>query len=156
MRHGLASTVALAAMALAQAAMAETFLTCRFPNGGQLRVVVEERGLAVERPGQTAWLESEELGARRDPLAAGFGFPLPGEGWRGVPAHDHFALSLSRVTGEARLLFSRRPDPAQVEACRAAAAARPADQPPSMPVPCEVPVAAGTLAGTCEVQRLKF
>src|SRR5687767_8186945 len=123
MRHGLASTVALALAALAftQAATAETFLTCRFPNGGQLRVVVEERSLAVERPGQTAWLESEEMGARRDPLAAGFGSPLPGEGWRGVPAHDRFALSLSRVTGEARLLFSRRPDPAQVEACRAAA-----------------------------------
>jgi hypothetical protein len=158
MRHGPARTaaLALAALALPGPAPAETFLACRFPNGGQLRVVVEEHGLAVELPGQTAWMESEEMGARRDPLVAGFGAPLPGDGWRGVPAHDRFTLSLSRMTGEARLLFARRPDPAQVETCRAAAAARPADQPLSMPVPCEVPIAAGSLAGTCEVQRLKF
>ena len=161
MRHGTARTaaLALAALALAWPAAAETFLTCRFRNGGQLRVLVEERGFAIELPGQTAWMESEEMGARRDPLVAGFGAPLPDEGWRGVPAHDRFALSLSRVTGEARLLFSRRADAARVEACRAATApalAGPGDQPPTPPAPCDLPVAAGTLAGTCEVQRLKF
>jgi hypothetical protein len=161
MRHGPARTAALAltALLLAGPAPAETFLTCRFPNGGQLRVVIEEQGLAVELPGQTAWMGSEEMGGRRDPLVAGFGAPLPGDGWRGVPAHDRFALSLSRVTGEARLLFSRRPDAARVEACRAAAAppaAGAGDQPPTPPVPCDLPLAAGSLAGTCEVQRLKF
>ncbi len=165
MRHRPARTVALAstalalALALARPAAAETFLTCRFPNGGQLRVVVEERGFAIELPGQTAWMESEGMGARRDPLIAGFGTPLPGEGWRGVPAHDRFTLSLSRMTGEARLLFSRRPDAARVEACRAEAApalAGPGDQPPTPPAPCDLPVAAGSIAGTCEVQRPKF
>jgi hypothetical protein len=62
------------------------------------------------------------------------------------------------MTGEARLLFSRRPDVARVEACRAAAPALagPGDQPPTPPAPCDLPVAAGSLAGTCEVQRLKF
>ncbi len=161
MRHASVRTGALALLALGLAvpAAAETFLACRFAGGGQLRVMVEERGLAVELPGQNAWMSSEEMSARRDPLVGGFAGPLPGEAWRGVPAHDRFALSLSRLTGEARLLLSRRPDTDQVEACRAAAAASPAasgDQPPPLPAPCEVPVAAGTIAGSCEVQRLKF
>ncbi|MBL6456036.1 hypothetical protein JMJ55_11930 [Belnapia sp. T6] len=153
--HGVAL---LGLMAASLPAGAETFLLCRFPGGAApLRILVEERGLAIELPGSGTWQESEEMAARRDPLAAGFAGPVPG--WRQGPAHDRFSISLNRQTGEARLLFSRRPDPAQVEACRAATAtspAAPSDQPPSLPPPCDLPVPAGTVTGTCEVQRLKF
>ncbi len=55
MRHRPARTVALAstalALALAWPAAAETFLTCRFPNGGQLLLPVEVRVFATFRPG---------------------------------------------------------------------------------------------------------
>ncbi len=118
MRYGPARTAALAfaTLALARPAAAETFLPCRFPQGGQLRVVVEERGFAIELPGQTAWLDSEGIGARRDPLVAGFGAPLPGEGRRGVPPHDR--------RGPAALLPPARRGPGGGLPCRRAGPGR--------------------------------
>lgn len=150
--------LALAGPGAAQG-LAPSFLACRFPAGGQLRVAIEPQAVAVAVPGRPLWLEAEEIISRRDPVVAGFAATLPGEGWGRAPAHDRFALSLSRMSGEAVVLLSRRPDQAQVEQCRqAAAAATPAapGQPPSLPVPCEVPVSVGSIAGTCEVQRPRF
>jgi hypothetical protein len=166
--------LALAALALVPAlpgpVAAQTFLACRFDNA-RLRLALEDRGLALEIPGQTLWQEADEVVSRRDPLVAVFAGTLPGEGWRRLPPYDRFTLSLDRANGTARLSLSARPPAAQVAACRAATAATaealqagegsdaaeeatPTSRPP--PPPCDLPVTVGGLTGLCEVQRLRF
>jgi hypothetical protein len=157
MSRWLALTIMLAA---ASPAGAQTFLACRFQGGTSLRLALDGRGLALQLPGARLWQEAE-LTSLRDPVMAGFPFPLPPEaGGRLVP-HDSVALSLDRVTGEARLTLNRRPPVAQVAECRAAqeaafAAAPAGDQPPNPPPPCDLAQPVATVAGSCEPTRTRF
>jgi hypothetical protein len=151
----------LALALLAFPAQAQTFLACRFEGGARLRLAVEPHGLALQLPGRQLWQDADEVTSLRDPIIAGFNLPIPPEAGGRLPAHDHFTLSLERLTAEARLALSRRPAPPQVQACREATAAGAAQrsdsaEPASPPPPCDLPVPVTTLAGSCEPLRTRF
>ncbi len=151
----------LAASLLAAPAGAQTFLACRFENGPRLRLALEPQGLALQLPGRQLWQEADELTSLRDPIIAGFNLPIPPEAGGRPPPHDRFALSLDRLTGEARLALSRLPPAAQVQACRDATASAAAQrgestEPPSPPPPCDLPQPVATLMGSCEALRTRF